>query len=374
MKKSYFPAGWFLFVILSVLFVSGCDLDTDDSSGSRDFFDVDDLVSDVMDAAPVLTNALVSRGTFAAGSLDTNKPLSNVYTAYKDYDPSVSTMDQGVDGSNIYVSIHQTLTILEGLAETGDDPSFASATVVAPTFSLVEGGGISYEMGGLTLDNWEGTSGIGYQTSWAANSTDSVIETLIASNISGDSGGPDGASSESGNITYLKHNSTDGSVLLDLNYVVEYTTGEIYAPRVWLSGNMNTHSFTIRGGGYGYQPSSDLDYYSVYEGAGCNDTGKYMLFHTHQYIFTSGTYDSSPDGIIGAVTPASGSGWYKIAAKAGESDLEALTGYDTLAELVAAEGDPEGYADLVSPLESFGFDEMVHSFSDFTNSNVLSLP
>jgi len=326
------------------------------------------LVAQAMQGAPLFANAAVTRSLHAAtygpvGTL-TIHPIGYAYSTFKDFDTAnpFNTSEQNVDGSNLWVTLYSTLYQVDWLTkdanDTGVELSFSSPTAVSPTVTLREGGGITFTYGGT----WTGSGNdAGKDFSWAANLEENLTEALIADNMT-----ESGQTSHS--MKYMKHNATTGDLLIDLNYIVAYSDGSLYAPRVWVDGNTLDHSFVVCAAQY--QSNTNGKYFKSLAGAGKNaGDGEYIIFHyDYQEMLSPAT----------VWTQQTASGWYKVPAGAGVTEFEALPWYDTLDSLVTAETDPHGYGTQVEALVMFTTSALgstlVDSPDDFANGNALVLP
>jgi hypothetical protein len=342
--------------------------------------DGNDIVTEAMKGAPLFANAAITSRAVYGGLTDISKtledsPVKSVYSTFKDFDieNASATMEQGVDGSNIWVSLYETITQLESLTTSDDgeiDFSLSTSIHIPPTTNLIEGDAVVYTLGGEVTD----TSDLQKpsDTTWAANIEGTLVETLIAQNMT------EVGQQEYKSMKYFKHDSSTGDLLLDLNYLVEYSdSGEIYAPRVWAEGNTISQSFNTLAAMYVKNDTTEYFWSLGCVGANTGD-GEYMIFNfipeTKSLVLD--TWGFSPVNNTDPIITANG--WYKIPAGAGIGEFEAAKWYDTLAELVASETDPKGYGPDVENLTMFSTSDIGVKLADsldyFTNENKLDLP
>ncbi len=352
-----FPA-FFLFSAMLLLFsFFNCSDSDDEKSNAK--YDVDSkvLVSQAMKGSPVFQNSKSPQSKASHLSISeqgqtlTGSSLERVYSTFKYFDSSKPTFEQDVDGSNIWVSISGTLLEMQYLAKD-HAKDFDSPTIVNPTFNLIEGKDVKYSIGGTQEKNYRAAGDKWAFSSFAANITDSTKEMVMAINSKED------GSSEAKSITYFKLDTTTNELLMDINYLVQYTSGPYvgknYTPRLWVRGNIEKKSFEVMA--CNYSPTSFWSMVSAGVNTGADE---YMIMYFEGYTHT---------------------GWYKIPADTTVSHFEKAKYYDTLDELISAEKDPKGHATKAASLYTSRFKvtdvgtRFVSSLSDFKNENKLDLP
>jgi len=354
-------------VFISVALI-GCDLFFNGELSIS--IDVDELVTYAKKAAPLFENSLLARSGASRSIIPRDDPtkltkLNLAYVTFKDYDITRpdDTAAQGVDGSNIWVSLYQAMRRLSGFLPNGTE--YNTPTVVNPTFALSAGSGVAYQYYG---ESEESTDSNDAQDTWAANITETTNEMLIATNMR------EGDTSKSKSILYLKHDSSTGDLLMDVNYLVEYQEGStmagtLYSPKVWVRGNTLSQQCEVIASNYSDTVSSTNGYFESLIGAGVNTgSGEYMIFR-----WLSARKEGAGAWVIGTDTDK----WYKIPADSGSADLEGADAYDSLAALVAAVGDPKEYGTKAAALDIITSSDIgtvvVDSLTSFTADNVLDL-
>lgn len=396
MRRKKFLLGRTFLACTAIWLFAACPTDGGDpSTYENPSLDASGLVDEAMSGAPVFANSdinasFVSRSVY--GTLDDygvslgSVAFKGVYPTFKEYDPEGgSTMDQGVDGSNIWVSLYNSLYDLGRLmADASYDLSFESSIEARSPIVLNEDYTGPFDYG----DHSEATNesmGTTYDTWWAANADETVAETLVSETIISDS-------SESKSVKYFKHDSGSGALTIDLNYLVRYTdNGEIYSPRLWVQGNTVDSTFQVLAANYGYvdggsaYPDGIQEMFWSMAGAGSSAADGYMIiFFTAESRLDGGAWtDETVTQQVDPFDEFPVSGWYKLSRSMAEADFSALEWYDSLAELVAAEGDPDDYGSQVSDLTVDMFTDadldgstdarMVTSLEDFGDSILVGL-
>jgi len=344
---------------VSLLLFNSCE-DTGTGDGNtvtNPNVDASVLVTDAMKGAPVFNNSaarvtISNYGTLTDyGATPDSTGFKGIYSTFKEYDPAGgSSVDQGVDGSNLWFSLYSNLADIEMMIDnTTEDLSFA-ATAVEPPVNLNADRSGPYTMGIESVDSSSGIS------KWAAaNISDTATELLYSYKMSS-------TSQNSAGVNYVDYDSASGDMLLDISYLVDYSdTNEIYAPRLWVNGSTTDNSFEVLAANYGYYDHGSLYPDGIMEtlwslaGAGINSTGGYMIFYyTSQVRYlpdsTPDTWSTWEDRLVNDSNPYPLTGWYRIEAGAAEADFGSLYWYDTLADLVNYAGDSEDYGSLVTAL------------------------
>ena len=341
------------------------------------------LMTNIKKGAPVFDNS-VSRtarstfGTLADYGVSTGSVcFGGIYNTFKEYDPDISTVDQNIDDSNIWCSLDSTLSSVQGFIDSENTDLTFAPTEISPSINLYDDRSGPYTMGLSYENDEEGTYYL------AANILESSTEVLATYNFSENS-------SESKQVKYVNHDASTGDVIIDINYLVHYTnTNEKYSPRLWVDGNTETNTFDVLAANYGYYDGGTLYPDGIMEtiwsmaASGTNSTGGYMIiYYSAEERFDSGQWEETIE-TDGGTLEFPMTGWYKIPAGAAEGDFDDLYWYDTLAELVSAEGDPEDYGSQVITLIETMFTtedldgtsdaRMVTSLDDF-GANELSIP
>jgi hypothetical protein len=362
-------------VVLAVLSLGSCVVNVD----REVYFDAKDMVTDIMKAAPVFINDLIG----ALPSQHSRSPmprsisdalLGTVYNAFKDFDLTRAdeTSAQGVDESDMYVAVYKNLNYLQKiLADTGNDINeHATPIAVTTPFPLLLGTDAAWSKSGTAQDNWSASSGFRYTASWVGNFSDSTVEATIAMTEKGDKDPGDPRQITMARTIYINQDLSGGATTMDIAYAVDMDwPGDpqrgIYAPRVWLKGNLTSGRFLVSGGSYGLTPGSQK--YTAYRGSGTNASGDYMIFQAASLEWTGETGGPSSDSPTNAT-------YYKIPGGATEAQVGAVTGYASLAALVAAVGDPKDYGSLLAGAPLFAYVDFPHGVGSFANDNALNLP
>ncbi len=384
MKKTRFLVSLLLSGILLTLFATCFDDNSSSKSSANVKISSKVLTEESKKGAPKFKNDKNSKtayGTLAEmGKTLNSSRLKAIYSTFKDFDTERpdETMQQEVDGSNIWVSLYSCLKNLELAASYmgSDDNSnykskeFSKPVNISPTISLIEGGSALYSVGGTMVEKDKSSA------TWAGNIKGDIYQLLIATNM------VENVDTKSSNITYFFLNSATGELVMDLNYLVKYgSTGPnangLYAPRVWVNGNTLENSFKVLACNYGEGSSGAVKYFWSLRGAGkSKGTDEYMIFEFKALINKGDGWKEEymmPD--TPSTTPC---GWYKIKADATSSDFSTIKWYSTYNELLAAAGDAKGYGSQVNNLTMFTTDDAgtkyVKALGDFKNDNKLSLP
>lgn len=363
-----------LFILmLAVLPMTSCILFID----REVYFEARDMIENVMEAAPVFVNDLLSmlstRDLAATPRTLTDDRLATLYNAFKEFDLTRpdETSAQSIDESNMYVASYKNLNYLQEILAEAANPIDEHDTPISVTtpFPLQLGGDVTWSKSGTALYRWENDSGFRYTADWVGNFTDTTVEATLAMTEMGDKDPGDTRQITMARNIYIRQDLDGGDILLDIVYAVDYDWPDdpergVYAPRVWLDGNSSTGEFVIAGGQYGkfvgYQR------YTTYRGAGTNADGDYMIFVVGSVQWDGETGAPADDN-------PTNTAYFKIPGGATEADLEGLTAYDTLADLVTSVEDPAGYGSLLSDAPVFSYDDFAHGVDSF-GENTLDLP
>lgn len=382
---SSFKSCYFFLVTFILLFSCTPSPSTENKdSNYHDYFDPKTMTTDLKNSGPLYINDSLKlkssfrSGLYLSGSIySNNQVISALHNAFKDFDLTRpdETSAQNIDEQNIYVASYKNLRYLEQIAESNAVNDLPTNTIVKSTYAGLEGQNSIYSLGGTGQINWTATGGFRYTASWAGNFTNNIIEFLLAMVEKGDKDPGDSRQITMNRNIYLKNDANTGNILLDIAYCVEHEWegGGIYAPRLWLDGNMLSHAFKIKGGQYGWYKPSGQPISSVcisYIGSGANTNGDYMIV----YILNTrweGTNLSNPTTNTPGVNIIEGSGYYKIPAESELSNMLVLPVYQTLEDLLTNETDPKGYATNLQQLVPFTYQDLPKGAVSYSNNNSL---
>ena len=324
--KKIFPI---ITVFILFIFI-GCNDDgddDDDDSGSVAFY------SSAVDTSPVIvaTQSAVNAPQFRAFAFGT--PTYEIFNTLREY---INDRDEGVIGlSNIYKLLYQAGEFYEGFA--ANPTALGTPTAISSPFDF-------------------GTSPVTYTHALNDDSTDDhgyaimqdgdTVYALLTWTVT-----TPGTGKEYG-VMEGNYNDVTGDVHINLVCFCDYDTPPDYCLRTELTGNANTHTFTLRI--VKYNPPGGYAVTMVGTGVSqSSDSTDYFLFKISDDSYTNR--------------------YYKFYASADEDDFIVFqeNGYADASSVPG--GDPDGYDSILSGITPFALDgsDNARDVTDFTGSTVL---
>jgi hypothetical protein len=219
-----------IFFSLSILFLTNCQIYLTEEFANF-------LFNAVMEAAPTFEPTL-SKGGQSKGTWESGYPMYQLFLILRDYE---YPRDEGkIDNNNIYKVIHD-IGKLYGDATSVCQP--ITEKVIDSPYDF--GNSVTYNRAANETDGSDG-----YTLGYAIKEEGSIKYSLLTMHTA--------VGLDSYDVMQSSYDEATGEVDVDMANLVDYGAGNYFAIRLDLSGNVNTHEFSLRFINYssgGYQIS-----------------------------------------------------------------------------------------------------------------------